>query len=101
MSDWKEIIKNDDRYEDFTIVDNPTKFKDMFSDLTIECVQLHLTQVWGESIVGFCGAFKWKDNKIIPLDGDSYSADVLVLGYDWFTDDDGMLCLDILVGNDW
>lgn len=101
MKGWKEIVKNNNRYENFVIVDKPKPFNEMFAGQDISCVQTHSTQVVGEGdIVGFCGAFEWKDNKIISLDGDSYSENMTVLGYEWF-ESEGKKCLDILVGNDW
>lgn len=97
---WMEIIQKLPRYKDFTIVEEPIKFKDMFVGQNIDLVQLHSTEVVFDTIVGFCGVFQWHDNKLLPLDGDSYSENVIVLGYDWF-EHDGKKCLDILVGNDW
>ena len=97
---WIEIVKQLPRYKDFTIVKEPIKFKDMFAGQNIDCVQLHSTEVVFDTIVGFCGVFMWHDNTLTPLDGDSYSENVLVLGYDWF-EHNGEKCLDILVGNDW
>ena len=44
----------------------------------------------------FC---KVKDNKIVPLDGDSYSPNMAVVGYSEFMNGDS-LCLDLLV-EDW
>lgn len=98
---WQEIVKNDERYEDFKILDNPVKFKEMFADKDFSRVQLHSTQVYQDKyIVGFCGVFEWQNNKIIPLDSDSYSDNTTVLGYDTY-EDEGDECLEILVGNDW
>lgn len=100
MSDWKEVIKGNELYEDFTIVDDPIPFKEMYAGRDISRVELYSTQVFTvdgkDHIMGFCGVFEWKDGEVHPLDGDSYSDSVLVLGYD--EDEDG-LC--ILVGNDW
>lgn len=98
--DWMEIIQRLPRYKDFTIVEKPIKFKDMFAGQNIDLVQLHSTEVVFDTIVGFCGVFQWRDNKLLPLDGDSYSENVIVLGYDWF-ENNGKKCLDILVGDDW
>lgn len=52
------IIKKEDRYKDFTILEKPIKFKDLFKDVDFDVVQLHSTQVYelknGEkNIVGF------------------------------------------------
>ena len=86
----------DERYKRFVILDNPVEFKDLFIDHDIPCVQLHSLHAVDNIIVGFCGVFKWENNEIIPLDGDSYNKHVLVYGYEWF--DQG---IDILVGDDW
>jgi hypothetical protein len=98
MSDWKEIVKNNDRYENFVIVDEPKPFNKMFTDQDISYVQTHSTTVVDENtLVGcFSGVFEWKDNKIISLDGDSYSENMIVFGYEWF-ENEGKKCLDILV----
>ena len=97
---WKEIIKKLPRYQNFTIVEDPISFNEMFKDTNIDVVQLHSVEVIADTIVGFCGVFMWHDNTLTPLDGDSYSENVLVLGYDWF-EHNGEKCLDILVDNDW
>ena len=100
MSDWKEAIKHDAEYSDYIILDNPAPFNEMYANRDIPRVQLYSTQVFTvdgvEHIVGFCGVFEWKNNEIIPLDGDSYSDKLHVLGYE---EDENCLC--ILVGNDW
>ena len=102
MDTWKQIVKVTERYKTFTILEEPKKFRDMFRDQDIPVVQLHSVQVYGDGsdIVGFCGVFQWKDNAITPIDGDIYSQDVEVLGYEWF-EHQGEKCLDILVGDDW
>ena len=104
MQDWKEIVKNDERYKDFVVLDTPVLFREMFADQNIPRVQLHSIQMYEtpktKGIVGFCGVFRWEKNTIIPLDGDSYSEDTMVYGYEWFTHE-GDKCLDILVGNEW
>ena len=101
----RDIIENSERYEDFKLLDHPVKFKDLFADMNISYVQLHSTQIIKsenyKDIVGFCGVFEWKDNKIESLDYDSYSEDVFVYGYEWFDDADGDRCLDVLVGENW
>lgn len=98
----KEKIKNLDRYKDFTFLDKPVPFKDMYKDRDIDCVQLHCIQEAGDDIIGFCGAFKWNDGKAITLDGDIYSPDTLVYGINWWKNKEtGREGLDILVGNDW
>lgn len=101
MADFKEIIKRKEyqgRYDGFTILENPVLFSELFKDKNISLVQLHDVNVFGldgkEYICGFAGTFKWKNNKIIPLDGDSYSDKMEVLGYEWFNN---YKSIDILV----
>ena len=97
---WKEIIKKLPRYKDFTIVEDLISFNEMFKDTTIKVVQVHSVEVIADTIVGFCGVFEWDQNTLTPLDGDSYSEKVKVLGYNWFTHGNDK-CIDILVGEDW
>lgn len=102
MKKWKRIIKSSYRYKDFIILESPVAFNKVFSDQDIPLVQLHSIQVCGKKnkdIVGFCGCFRWEDNKAISLDGDSYSEDEMIYGFSWFTYE-GDRCLDILV-EDW
>ena len=100
----KNIIIKDNRYKDFTFLDVPKAFNDMFSDIKIPRVQIHSTKLCGNKhfqyITGICGAFAWEDNKITPLDHDTYDDRTPVLGYEWFTGRTGDICLDILVGED-
>lgn len=99
------IIKNLDRYKNFLFLINPIPFNKLFKDKDFDCVQLHSTQIFGEKdIVGFCGSFLWKDNKLKPLDGDSYLEDVEVIGYDFFSYNENEMIkrgIDILAGNNW
>lgn len=103
--DWKEIVRKSDRYSDFSIVEVPKKFKEMFLNQDIPYVQVHSVQTYEvgskSDIIGFCGSFTWMKNELDSLDGDSYNENMLVLGYQWFTDERGNKCLDVLVGNDW
>mgnify|MGYP004511087641 FL=1 len=106
MSELKEIIKNSTRYNEFTLLDEPASFKELFKDENFDYVQLHSTQIFSykdgtKDIVGFCGVFSWKDNVVKSLDGDLYNDSVTVLGYERFTTQDGSICIDILVGDNW
>ena len=95
-SELIDILKNSDRYKKFIFFDNPVCFKDMFKDRNFDTVQLHSTQIIDigngmKNIVGFCGAFKWYNNKITSLDGDNYSESFSVLGFKEFDyEEDGM-----------
>ena len=103
MSKFLErLVKTNYRYAGFTLYDKPIPFKtsSLFSDKYM-IIQIHDTTPIGEnSIVGFCGACTIKNNQIIPLDGDSYSQDMTVIGYSEFTDEKSNLCLDLLV-DEW
>ena len=105
MKTWQEIVHTSDRYHGFTIVEEPQPFYEMFAGIDIPHVQLHSVTIHGgegfEDIVGFCGVFEWKYDAVTSLDGDSYSSDMKVLGYEWFENEDHQKCLDILIGNDW
>lgn len=101
-------LKEIEGYTDFTILDTPVKFSDLFKNRNFDVVEVHSIQKVNfdkckEDIVGFCGTFRWKNNKLESLDGDSYNRDTLIYGYEEFTNkeynvDSG---LSILVGNNW
>lgn len=102
MKDWKaHIIEHDPRYnngclDEVTWVgDNPVPFSELFGDQNASEVDIRDTTLVGpegkQCMMGFVGKFKWEDNKITSLDGDSYDADhIMVVGYEWFDyEDDG------------
>lgn len=93
----KEILDRNERYKNFTYLEEPIPFNVLFKRKRIKEVQVHSSTIYHDSIVGFCGRFKLKDGKIVPLDFDSYNDDMRVIGYEWT--DKGML--DILVEGDW
>ena len=99
----KKLVKTNERYKDFTLLECPVRFKDMQADNDIDVVQLHDIYPCGDNeIVGFCGICSWKDNILTSLDGDSYTDEMLVYGYSWFTNEEEGITkgLDILV-EDW
>lgn len=107
-NELKELIMNSERYKDFCLLDTPIPFKEMFKNKDFDVVQLYSTQIithkdGSKHLIGFCGAFKWKNRKIISLDEDSYCDDFKVLGYTEFKNEkEGISSgIDILVGNDW
>ena len=102
MKDWKAIIEQDERYnngclDEVTWVgEEPVPFSELFEDQNsseVDIRDINFVDLKGKkSIIGFVGKFKWEDNEITSLDGDSYDADrILVAGYEWFDyeDDDG------------
>ena len=91
----------DKRYKDFTYLDEPTEFCELFKDQNYDVVQVHdTTPITGlGSIIGFAGQFEWKNNKLTPLDGDSYTSHMIVIGYNEFSHE-GLKCLDVL-SEDW
>lgn len=98
--DIKDIIKNIERYQWFIILDEPTPFSIWRKDQSEEYVQVHdMDTCGGDTPVGFCGVFKWKNNELISLDNDSYWKDMLVYAYSYW-EHDGVKGLDILV-EDW
>ena len=76
----------------FTMLDKPISFIELYKDRDIEVIQIFMKDV------GFCGAFNWDDNIVKTLDGDSYSKNMTVYGYEWFDNEKG---LNLLVGDDW
>lgn len=100
---WREVIYNNDRYKKFTVLNKPEKFCDVFRDKDLPYVQLHSLELCNDDsdVVGFCGVCKWIGGEISPIDGDSYTKNMLIYGYSWFKDKDGADCIDILVGADW
>lgn len=102
--DWKEVVKSDVCYKNFILLDKPVMFCEMFANQNIPFVQLYSTQVYEtenkQYIVGFCGCFEWNNDEVIPLDGDSYSKNIMVYGYEWFIIENEKY-LSILVGEDW
>ncbi len=105
QTELKELLKDNDRYSNFTIFDVPVKFKDEFANKPANVVQLHSIQTYGDGkdICGFCGQCSWKNNVLTPLDGDSYSENMTVYGYNWWSNKEENIDkgLDILVGTDW
>ena len=89
---WKEVIRNNDRYKDFTIYDAPIlirPFSEIFKDKDIDLVQVHSIETYNTEenidIVGFIGSFSWIDNRLKSIDGDSYDENMLIYGYNWWS----------------
>lgn len=97
----KSILAANERYADFVLLDTPAPFAVWAKDKNYDEVQVHSATVFKlhdiVDIVGFVGAFKWKDNALTPLDGDTYNELMPVIGYEEFED-----MVDILVeGGKW
>lgn len=97
----KAILAANERYSDFTLLDVPVPFSTWAKDKDYPTVQVHDTTVFkwydGVDIIGFVGVFKWEDNQLTSLDGDTYNPDMPVIGYEEFEDG-----VDILVkGGEW
>lgn len=86
----KAIVTANDRYADFVLLDTPVPFSVWAKDKDYPTVQVHDTTVYkwedGADILGFVGSFKWKDNALTPLDGDTYNELMPVIGYEEFED---------------
>lgn len=96
----RRYLRRDERYKDFKfMLKNPIPFNKLFKNQNFEVVQLHDIRTIENfpGIIGFCGAFKWNDNKIENIDSDTYYEDTLVYGYSIFNDGEA---IDILV-KDW
>lgn len=104
-NELKEIIARDDRYSDFKVLDAPVVFAEAFRNKPFDTVQIHqLIQHNGESFFTFVGVFSWNGSALAPLDGDIYTPNMRVLGYDDFSytetvcgEEEPRLGLDILV----
>lgn len=108
MTELRAIIKNSDRYKDFTLLDEPIVFRDLFPGEDFDCVQVHSTQTFdlpngGKDIIGFAGVFKYIGGIVSSLDRDSYSDTFQVIGYERFDNEaygvkNG---IEVLVGKGW
>lgn len=78
-----DFIEKLERYKTFNLLKNPIPFNELFIE-NYNVVQLHSIQKIEDSIIGFCGVFKWEYGALYPLDGDSYSENMLVYGYEKF-----------------
>ncbi len=105
----REELIQDIRFKDYTILDTPQKFSELFHDQDYVIVELENTikLVADEKILygngRFQGSFMWINNEIMSLDGDSYELDMTVYGYMEFSNQEEGIekGLNILVGNDW
>ena len=94
--------ENKDRYQDFTILDNPVPFNEFAKDKNIDCVQPHIIiSHQGKTFITWAGSFEWKNNELNSLDGDCYDETMNILGYEWFGNTVGNFesGIDIIVEN--
>ena len=102
----EELLKNP-LYKNYTLMDKPLKFSELFRDQNFEVVELiSIIRLASESMDKcgrFCGSFGWIDNNLRSLDGDSYNSDMMVYGYMFFENSEACIIngLSILVGSDW
>ena len=103
------IAKTNERYDDFVFTKDSflgptsTLFRVFANDDRYHIVQIYdltIDPYADDDIMGFVGQFRWENNKITSLDGDSYSPYMTIWGYKIFRDDDGNTCLDVLTC-DW
>ena len=88
-------LKKKEGYRSFTFFATAQDFSKWFNNQEYALVQLYdMTPIRSGDIVGFAGTFRWTDNTITSLDGDSYSSPV-IWGYREF-EEKGRKCLDIL-----
>lgn len=80
----RACLKSHDWFEG-VILDHPQRFCDLFHNKDFDLVQVNCFML---NDVHFCGSFKWENNMIVSLDGDSYSDDVFVFGYEEFTNEE-------------
>lgn len=98
FEELKQRVSNLDRYKDFVFLKKPTEFDktNLFSEKYAE-IQLHDVSKIPEypDVLGFCGVFKVESEEIVSLDGDSYSSQMIVVGYKEFVYGNET-CLDLL-----
>ena len=95
-------IKNHPRYNKFAFFESPVWFEEYFKDKDYSIVQLYDIRPISEHIpdpIGFVGKFKWKSNKLTPLDGDSYTEHMPIYGYHEF-EHDGQTFVSVLT-DEW
>ena len=87
LAEKKEILAKSERYSHFILLDEPKKFTELFAGKPYDCVQLHSAQIISchdqKDVMGFFGAFSWDGEN-----HDTYSEEMLVIGYDFFTNPD-------------
>lgn len=98
FEELKQRVSSTNRYEDAIFLEKPIEFDktDLFSDKYAE-IQLHdVSKIPNyPDVLGFCGVFKIESGEIVSLDGDSYSPQMIVVGYQEFVYDNET-CLDLL-----
>lgn len=98
FEELKQRVSSTNRYEDAIFLEKPIEFDktDLFSDKYAE-FQLHdVSKIPDYSdVLGFCGAFRIESGEIVSLDGDSYSPQMIVVGYEEF-EYDNKTCLNLL-----
>lgn len=99
-TELKKILET--KYASFNLLDEPVPFDVLMKDKDFKLIQVYSTEIdSANDIVGFCGEFAWKDNKLEPLDGDSYNPHMTVYGYKEWSCNLIQEGLNILVGEDW
>ena len=93
-----EIIRRDSKYSGFTLIEKPTPFNKLFKGKNYRIVEVYSSTIFQNTLVGFCGSFKWKDGRAIALDFDSYDPEMNVIGYQYRKEEK---VLDILIEGDW
>lgn len=95
----REMISRDIRYMDYYLFDEPVIFSKWKANKDVDAVFIHSILKYKNSLIGFAGAFTWKDDYVISLDGDNYSKDMIVYGFKWSVNEDNEPILNILVEN--
>lgn len=99
--DIKEIAEKEHQFKSHIFLDDPVSFSELFKDKNINVVDVYSIYS-AEMGSTFCGTFRWKNNDIRPLDGDTYNKDMLVYAYKFYESKDKDISgLSILVGTDW
>lgn len=99
-----ERLKKLKEYQNFEYLETPQLFKELFKGQNISYVGLfdsHFIPAGSLDLpVGYVGKFKWENDEITPLDGDSYTADMLVIGTRKF-EKNGLKGIDVLIEGNW
>lgn len=99
--DIKEIAKKEHQFNSHFFLDDPIPFSELFKDKNINVVDVYSIYSAEMGSV-FCGTFRWENNDIRSLDGDTYNKDMLVYAYEKIINEsNGFSSLSILVGTDW
>ena len=79
----RDFLEHSDRYKYYCLLDRPSRFWDLFKHRNIGHVDVEsiVPLQHQRGVVGWIGAFEWRDDKVVSLDGDAYYAGMTIYGY--------------------